>query len=164
MAQELPVVDSNWQSQRLKILVIAFFFCGIFLLAFGGGLFLFRSTEETPDIQIVSPASSQSAEIIVHVDGEVKNPGVYKLAWDSRISDAILAAGGLRPEADNSRINLAAKVADGQKVYIAKIGELVSQSIGGSAGQITGQSEGQIININTAPQKKQEDLPAIGPA
>jgi competence protein ComEA len=89
----------------------------------------------------------------------VRTPGVYKLVSDSRVSDAVTSAGGLTDEADTKRINLAAKLVDGQKLYIGKLGESVSQNIGG---QIAGVSEGQ-ININTSTQKELESLPGIGP-
>lgn len=142
MAQNLPAGDFEKESglegivgNRPKIAVIGFFFLGLFLLALGAGLFLFRGEAADKDIEIISGTDSKSlGEIVVHVDGAVARPGVYNLAADSRIHDAIGAAGGLAGSADQSKINLAAKISDGQKVHIPAVGESVSQSAGGSAG------------------------------
>ena len=157
MAQDLPGADSFRQDQRLRIFILFAFFIGIFLLALGGGLFLFRGTQEAGDIQIISQEQAAQNEVVVHVDGAIKTPGVYKLAADSRIGDAVVAAGGFAGNADGKNVNLAAKVADGQKIYIPASGEVTSDK-----GQVTSQNA-QLININTASQSQLESLPAIGP-
>ena len=46
------------------------------------------------------------------------NPGVYLMDKDSRLMDALAAAGGLLPEADWSGLNLAATLYDTQKIEI----------------------------------------------
>src|SRR3990167_5091127 len=108
------------QDQRLKLLVFGLFFAGLFLLAIGAAIFLFRnSASGSSDIEIIS-ADSQSqstAKIVVHVDGAVIKPGVYEMSAESRVSDAVSASGGLSGSADMTRVNLAAKVSDGQKIY-----------------------------------------------
>ena len=65
-----------------------------------------------------APTSSDTTpqEIIIHIDGEVQNPGIVHLPVDSRISDAIGAAGGTTILADTSKLNLAYQLKDGQKV------------------------------------------------
>lgn len=149
--------------KKRQIGIIAVFLIGIFLLAVGAGLFFFKNASSTnEDIQIISSDSDtgSESEVIVHVDGAVAAPGVYKLAGGSRVGDAIAAAGGLTSEADQTRINLAAKVSDGQKIYIPKTGESVSQGVGGSVSQIAGES---VININTASESELDKLPGIGP-
>lgn len=65
--------------------------------------------------------------------------------------------------ADRGKINLAAKLSDGQKIYILNSGESVSQSAGVPAGQIAGVSEGQLINVNTASEAELDKLPSVGP-
>ena len=148
-------------SNRPKIAVFSFFFLGLFLLALGVGLFLFRGEAADKDIEIISATDSESAgEIIIHVDGAVTRPGVYKLKADSRVNDAINAAGGLSGSADQSKINLAAKITDGQKIYVPKIGESTT-SIKGSTSTTGTTSE--VINVNTASESELDKLPGVGP-
>ena len=69
--------------------------------------------EKQPEIKI-------QEDWYIHVAGEVKNPGVYKLSQDSRIFQAIDKAGGFTVKADRDSINLAEKIAsDGLQIYIA---------------------------------------------
>ena|SRR3989344_3626673 len=161
MVEDLPPDGPQRQNQRLRLTVVGFFFAGLFLLALGAGLFLFRGTTSDKDIEIISATDSESAgEIIVHVDGAVTRPGVYKLKADSRVNDAINAAGGLSGSADQSKINLAAKITDGQKIYVPKIGESTT-SIKGSTSTTGTTSE--VINVNTASESELDKLPGVGP-
>ncbi len=57
-------------------------------------------------------------QIAVFICGAVRKPGVYELAEESRIIDAVEAAGGFSEEADDSFINLAAKLTDGMKLKV----------------------------------------------
>lgn len=163
MASDIPQADSFRQDQRLRIIILGAFFIGIFLLALGGGLFLFRGREGAGDIQIISSDSDTVSEkaVVVHVDGAVNVPGVYKLAADARIGEAVNAAGGFAQNADTKNVNLAAKIADGQKIYVPAVGGQLGSSQVGSLQ--AGQSGGDLININTASQSQLESLPAIGP-
>lgn len=56
--------------------------------------------------------------ILVYVCGAVAKPGVYELEPDSRIKDAIAAAGGVSPDADLYGVNLAKKLRDGDMVRV----------------------------------------------
>src|SRR5215216_2176615 len=60
--------------------------------------------------------SSKAAAIYVHVAGAVQRPGLLKLSSGSRIATAVQRAGGPRPRADLSGVNLAARLEDGQQV------------------------------------------------
>ena len=94
-----------------------------------------------------------SAELVVDIGGEVVRPGVYKLPVGSRIEDALRVAEGLTVGADTNYIekylNRAAKVSDGQKLYIPSK----------SASSV----QDNRININSASQGELEGLPGIGP-
>jgi competence protein ComEA len=60
------------------------------------------------------------AGLLVDVSGAVANPGLYRLPRGDRVYDAIAAAGGLSPDADNSRLpNLAGRLKDGEQVKVA---------------------------------------------
>ena len=92
-------------------------------LGFGKSARLPRSGEV---VQIVDK-SSETAErkvekpignVLVHVAGKVRKPGVYRLPPDARVIHAIRAAGGCLPNADTDALNLAAKVNDGEQIYV----------------------------------------------
>jgi len=107
--------------------------------------------------------------VVVEVAGAVENPGVYQLSEGARIEDALIAAGGISADADREWmekiLNRAAKITDGQKIYIKHLEEESANILGvssGSGGGLPANSEG-VININTASQKELESLPGIGP-
>lgn len=119
-----------------------------------------------------------SGQIVVDVDGAVAHPGLYKLPPDSRVQAALAAAGGLSPQADVHRINRAAKLHDGQKLYVLSQGESgppqAASSGQGCEGQACSSAEGGVagsdlegqglVNINTANATQLTQLPGVGPA
>ena len=98
------------------------------------------------------------SDVVVHVTGAVAGPGVYTLPPGSRVDEAIEAAGGFMPDADESLLNRAEVLRDGQQVYVPEVGEEPRTEVA------TGGEGGGPININTAPAARLEDLPGIGPA
>lgn len=152
---------------KFNLALLALAFTGLFLLAIGAGLFLFRGSTASDDIKIISATeSAATGSIVVHVDGAVKAPGVYHLNSDSRVNDAISAAGGFSKDADTTKVNLAAKLSDGQKIHVAMIGEagstLGTKSTGGTGGTTLTEVSG-LVSINSASQSELEGLPAVGP-
>lgn len=101
----------------------------------------------------------ETKEIIVHVSGKVKNPGIVKLSSGSRLNDAIEKAGGLLKEADVDQINLASIINDGEKVYVPKIGEKIQPIVSN-----TSSNSNSLININFASEQELDKLPGVGPA
>lgn len=123
----------------------------------------FNATSETS----VNSSSSDSAEILVDVEGAVIAPGLYTLPADARIGDAIEAAGGLAPDAAMGAANLAQKVSDGEQVYVPTREEQSQQAVQGissTQGQATAQSSSGKTNINTASAEELQKLDGIGPA
>jgi competence protein ComEA len=57
-------------------------------------------------------------DLLVHVAGAVREPGVYRLPAGSRVTDAVERAGGPTGNASADAINLAAPLADGQQVQV----------------------------------------------
>lgn len=137
----------------------------------GSGTSVERDAEDAPsDDAVGSPKkSSSAAEVYVDVDGAVVRPGVYRLKDGARVSQAIDAAGGLTAEADVAGLNRASKVADGQKIYVPKVGEQQAVTAGGGAdgGAVvtsgTNDTAG-LVNINTASAAELQTLSGIGPS
>ena len=144
------------------------------LIFFGYGLMsLSAPKKDKPDILFEAASDSakqnssgQAGEIAVDVEGAVMNPGVYKLKADSRVQDALVAAGGMNEEADRDKVakglNLASKVTDGAKIYIPANGEEIAASGGSGGGSVMGDSASGMVNINSASLSELEDLPGIG--
>jgi competence protein ComEA len=98
----------------------------------------------------------------IHVAGAAERPGVYLLPHGSIVQDALDAAGGPTSSADLDRINLAADLEDGQRVYVPQMtasGTLTSEEVRPS--EI---DPALMININTAGAAELELLPGIGPS
>jgi len=110
-----------------------------------------------------------AATIAVHVAGAVNHPGVVELRAGARVIDAVEAVGGALADADVDRLNLAAKVSDGQRVFVAKLGQADPGVVGdtsatGTGGEPTASGvAGAKVNLNTATQAQLEALPGVGP-
>ncbi|QFG68054.1 helix-hairpin-helix domain-containing protein [Ornithinimicrobium pratense] len=125
------------------------------------------------------------AVLVVHVIGEVQEPGVVELPSGSRVIDAVRAAGGVTDEADPASLNLARSVVDGEQVWVGAPGEEPppwlqaapappAVGVGGGAG---GPGSGQpgdgvgggggqgalLVDLNRADQAQLEELPGVGP-
>ncbi|MET1002463.1 MAG: DUF655 domain-containing protein [Acidimicrobiia bacterium] len=111
---------------------------------------------------VPSPSSAAPAVALVHVVGAVVAPGVVELDAGARVLDALTAAGGATPDADLQRLNLAAPVADGQRVAVPRIGEALPPPVEGIADPGSGGPSGP-VNLNTATAAELEVLPGIGP-
>ena len=110
--------------------------------------------------------------VVVHVVGEVRRPGVLRLAVGSRVSDAVRAAGGATKGADLARVNLARILVDGEQVRVPAPGEpLEPAGVGGTPGS-PGTSGtpgsglgpgGGLVSLNTADLAALDTLPGVGP-
>ena len=112
-----------------------------------------------PSTSLHTTSPSSSGGIYVHVAGAVRKPGLYELSPESRVADAIEAAGGALPKADIDVINLAQVVADGMKIAVPlKGGAPPAPPTEGAAGSGTA-----LISINSATLEELETLPGVGP-
>lgn len=111
-------------------------------------------------IELEEPENeTEDGIIMVHISGQVYNPGLVELPSNSRVIDAVNLAGGLKKDADLDKINLAKKLADEEKIYIPKIGEEETTMENYTNME---SSSGDKININTCTKEELTSLPGIG--
>ncbi|HEY0754451.1 MAG TPA: SLBB domain-containing protein, partial [Ktedonobacteraceae bacterium] len=107
-----------------------------------------------------TPTESANGSIQVYVVGAIKHPGVYILTMNARVYQLIKAAGGALPNANLVALNLAAKLTDGQEIYVLSIGEATpianTNSSGSDTGGTPGSNTGSLLNINTATEVEME--------
>jgi competence protein ComEA len=101
------------------------------------------------------------------VAGAVVRPGLYDLPEDSRVMDAIEAAGGFVAEADKNSLNLAARVEDAQRLDVPFVAGFVPEADQGfaviSEGTPSSLTGSELVDINTASLAELDKLPGIGP-
>ena len=125
-----------------------------------------EDSESAPVAAGPSPSAPASAgdnadDVVVYVSGAVASPGVLTLPANSRVIDAITAAGGATPEADLESINLARILVDGEQIRVGVVGESpppASSAAGPTAGT------GTCVRLATATEDELQTLPGIGPA
>lgn len=127
----------------------------------GFGFLLPKLNLGSKEIKLESSSETKLGKIKVDVSGAVKKPGVYELEENSRVLDAVYAAGGFSSEVDTDKVaaelNLAAKVSDGQKIYVKRVGETNPGSNPGFNENSSG-----LINVNSATAKELDTLPGVG--
>ncbi len=112
-------------------------------------------------VSAAPPPSLVSADVVVQIAGAVLRPGVYHLPLGSRVADLVTAAGGPIDGVDAAVLPLAAKVTDGQRVYLPKPGEPMSAAAGVS---VSGSSATGPVDLNSATAAQLDALPGIGPS
>lgn len=133
---------------------------GILLGLFLAALVWIVARNPTGEAVILRPVPTEKP-IVVHVTGAVPRPGVYALPKGARVQDVISAAGGFLAEAEKTDINLAALLADGEKLDIPYIeGASPVLATPEEAVVIT---TTELVDINIASQAELESLPGIGP-
>ena len=110
--------------------------------------------------------NSEKSGVYVYICGEVIKPGVYELSGDSRIYEAVDAAGGFTENAARECVNLASKVSDGMQITIYNREEAASlladsAPVGENAGK-SGTSGSGLVNLNTATKEELMTLKGIG--
>ncbi len=108
-------------------------------------------------VHTASPSAADSPTAFVHVVGQVANPGLYELPAGSRLVDAVAAAGGFTPTADQTDLNLAQVIQDGQQIVVAAQGAAPAAGAPSAAA-------GGTVDINSADATALETLDGIGPA
>ena len=117
------------------------------------------------NIEAAAAVEPEITDIVVHIEGAVREPGVFTLPYGSRVNDLLTLAGGATDEADLRRVNLAAFLADAQQVIIPAEGEeiYIAESSATASSAEPGIGSGGLININTADERLLTTLSGIGP-
>lgn len=103
--------------------------------------------------------------IFVHIDGWIQNPGVYEIKENDRVNTIIEKAGGLKEGASIKSINLAARLSDGDKIYIPNREEEKQIETTEVKGNNTGTvkiTKNNKININKASITELKQITGIG--
>ncbi len=101
-----------------------------------------------------APRGPATGDVVVHVAGAVRSPGVYRLPAGSRVVDAVERAGGANADALSGSLNLAARLADGQQVLVPDRNGLSSASSPAGEGP---------ISLGTATVDQLDEIDGIGP-
>lgn len=101
-----------------------------------------------------APQGPATGDVVVHVAGAVRRPGVYRLPAGSRVIDAVERAGGATVDALPDSLNLAARLADGQQVVVPARNGLSSTAAAGGDGP---------ISLGTATASQLDEIDGIGP-
>lgn len=142
--------------------LIGFIFIGFGVFSFRAGIFEGTKIEV---LEATTGGSLIAGEVVVEISGAVQNHGVYKLLASERLERLLIASGGLSIEADREwvekNLNRAAKLVDGQKIYVPKTGELRTQDLEHRGEKVAGATTG-LINLNNASLNELDSLPGIG--
>ncbi|HFU3843820.1 TPA: helix-hairpin-helix domain-containing protein [Streptococcus suis] len=107
--------------------------------------------------------SEEASQLVVDVKGAVAKPGLYTLEEESRVNDAVKAAGGLTSQADPKSINLAQKLSDEAVVYVASKDENISVVASTTASSAMSQEGNESkVNLNTATEADLQTISGIG--
>jgi competence protein ComEA len=161
---------------------------GVAAVALVAALFVWPRTPPVEDSLPMATAPSSSSEplststtattVVVYAAGAIAHPGVYEFATGARVDDLLAAAGGAIAGADLDRLNLAAPLADGTRIYVPRKGEVEPPVVAGnaspsgdpggtgtdSASSNDAAAPSSPVDLNSADESALESLPGVGPA
>ncbi|OGG34610.1 hypothetical protein A2363_02905 [Candidatus Gottesmanbacteria bacterium RIFOXYB1_FULL_47_11] len=158
-----------WRLYRVPILLggASLFFIILSIVLLVKSLQTMSPITFSSDQQATGSAVLGAETIMIDIAGGVISPGVYKLAAESRVEDAIVAAGGLSADVDGEllakTVNRAMKLIDGAKIFIPSTVD-VAQSAAVVATPEKLSQNGGLVSVNFATAAELESLSGIGPA
>ena len=162
MWEAIKKYDKRWY-----ILLLAVFIVAVVILFRNNEMIEKEQGSILESEQMMTEAAEKKKEkvqpktIVVDIKGAVARPGVYEIKDTARVNDVVAMAGGFTKEADQTKVNLAAKVHDEMMIYVPARGETNIPSIDDS---LIRSNDSNKIHINTASEKEILQLPGIGPA
>jgi competence protein ComEA len=125
-----------------------------------------QQDEAASEAAAAPPVATAVPMIAVYIVGAVLEPGVYQLPLEARVNDAVEQAGGLSPDADSLRVNLAQHLTDGQQIYVPRQGEEVAPGMAAAdqASAAPATAADGLLDVNSASASELEALPRIGAA
>jgi competence protein ComEA len=123
------------------------------------------ATVPSSGVPVPAAAATAGDDLLVHVAGRVRHPGVVELPAGSRVIDAIEAAGGARPGTRLGTLNLARPLVDGEQVAVGvpAASSLPAAPVDTPLLPGATAATGTPVNLNTATQAELEELPGVGP-
>jgi competence protein ComEA len=151
---------------------------GVLIGLFASGLILLIAKPQVGDPISLSPPPTPTTTsqpkptptaipILVQIAGEVHTPGMYELPQNARLGDLLAKAGGLTEQADQTRVNSALIIKDGDYIYIPSEGQEIPDIARNASLNVLTDPDNTFqypININNASLEALESLPGIGPA
>jgi competence protein ComEA len=124
-----------------------------------GGEAVTVEVAEVPPTSAAQATTAGDSVLVVDVVGRVRHPGVVRLPPGARVVDAIRVAGGATENAAVQRINLARPVVDGEQILVPG----PNDPLPSGPQPTSGESESELVDLNTATASELEELPGIGP-
>lgn len=127
-------------------------------IALAAAFFLSEPSTGSHKTVLSAPRSSGPANelpktgIWVHIVGAIQHAGVYSMPNGSRVFELVALAGGYAPNADQSSVNLARNLTDGEQITVQTKGASLDQP-----------STNTLISLNSASEATLETLPGVGP-
>lgn len=147
-------MESTLRTRVAGVVVVAALAAGGLVL-FGGGSGRLPPPSQPPSA--AAAPESATPTIMVHVSGQVAEPGLVAMPDGARVADAIAGAGGATAGADLSSINLAELVADADHIAVPSV------AAQGPAGDVPVEADDGRVRINSASPADLEQLPGVGP-
>jgi competence protein ComEA len=112
-------------------------------------------------IAIAGGETGSGGRLVIDVAGEVRKPGVYRMAQGARVEDALDRAGGATAHGDLSQINRAAKLEDGRQILVPR--RAPRGRPGTAVAGASPATPAQPVNLNSATLEQLDTLDGVGP-